>query len=335
MASDIPRLRYILPKFRHGYTAMMKTLASSLKYAASDPTQFRLHVLEYGRQYGVKATLEAFHIGRRTYFDWQYALVSSHGRLAALVPKSTRPHLTRRMQMDERLLTFIRSVRETYGRVGKQKLKVLVAAYAQSLGIPGYGATKIGKIIKRHHYFFDPPHRQRTSRFIRLRTRRSPRGVKPGYVEMDSITLYVNSHKLLFITLVDVVTKVAFAQRVTSLSAKQALKVLQEFQAIYHLAIHTVQTDNGSEFLAGFHAYLVQQGITHMFSYPHTPKVNGIVERFNRTLQEEFIDRCDAWWYNPSLGDQKLVKFLAWYNQTRPHTSLNYQTPLTCAQQYI
>lgn len=138
----------------------------------------------------------------------------------------------------------------------------------------------------------------------------------------------------MFITLVDVVTKVAFAQRVSSLSAHHSLQVLREFQALYQLTIHTIQTDNGSEFLADFHAYLDREGIAHIFSYPHTPKVNGMVERFNRTLQEEFIDRCDAWWYDPSLGDQKLIKFLAWYNQTRPHTSLNYQAPLTYAQQY-
>lgn len=187
MPSDVPRLRYLLPKFHRGYTAMMKTLASSLKYAASDPTQFRLHVLDHGKQYGVAATLAAFHVGRSTYFDWQHRLVSSQGRLSALIPHSTKPHRTRSMIVDDRLLAFIRSLRETYGRVGKQKLRVWLSAYAQSLGIPSYGATKIGKIITRHRYFFDPPQRQRRCRFIRLRTRRSPRGVKPGYVAMTAL----------------------------------------------------------------------------------------------------------------------------------------------------
>lgn len=334
MPSDVPSLRYVLPRFRHGYNAMMKTLVSSLKFATSDVAKFRLHVLEHGKHYGVKAALEAFHVGRSTYFAWQHALTKSQGRLVFLIPKSTRPHHTRTMVVDEQLLAFIRSMRETYGRVGKEKLKVLVAAYAQSLGIPGYGATKIGTLIKRNHYFFDPPKQKHKPRFVRTRVRKLGKDINPGYVEMDSIVVYVNSTKLLFITAIDVVTKVAFAHRVASLTASAALKVLHKFCATYTIPIYTIQTDNGSEFLGVFHAYLEAHAIAHLFIYPHSPKVNGIIERFNRTIQEEFIERCEAYWHNYQLGDQKLLKYLAWYNGKRPHASLNYLSPLEYTQRY-
>jgi len=335
MAPDTLKLKYVLPKFHHGYNAMMNTLASSMKYESSDPTKFRLHVLEYGKKHGVKATLDAFHVGRSTYYEWRQAFTKSQGKLVSLVPHSTRPHTTRSMQVDPQLLDLIKSVRTEYGRVGKDKLKILVSAYANSLGISPYGSTKIGKIIKRNNYFFDFTRKKNRHSFSRSRVKRVSKDVKPGYIELDSIIIYIGTTKLRFITIVDVVTKFAYAERVKSGLSAHTVKVLESFRSRYKVAIHTVQTDNGSEFLKDFHDYLENQCIAHLFTYPHSPKVNGVVERFNRTIQEEFIERCEAWWTDPLIGDQKLVAYLSWYNEVRPHASLKYLTPLKYAEQYI
>lgn len=251
MSHETDCLRYVLPRFHRGYNRAMKTLASSLKYEHSDPAKFRLHVLEYGKTHGVKAALEAFHVGRSTYFEWKQAFTTSRGKLVSLVPQSTRPHKTRRMEVDERLLTFIKSVREAYGRVGKTKLKILVAAYAGSLGVSGYGSTKIGKIIKGNHYFFDFKRSKNRAAFSRNRVRRVGKDVKPGYIELDSIVVYAGTTKLRFVTIMDVVTKVAYAERVKSGLSHHTVAVFQRFQSNYAIPIHTVQTDNGSEFLKG------------------------------------------------------------------------------------
>ena len=333
MPSDIPRVRYRLPNFGSGYNAAMKTLASSLKYADDDPHQFRLHVLKHGKKYGVNAVVEAFGVSRRTYFLWQKRLKDNKGRLVSLVPKSTRPKRLRSMSVDVRLLECIRSIREEYGRIGKEKLVVLVDAYAKSLGISGYGATKIGKIIKRNHYFFEQKKRTRVIQARRERMKRSPRNVPPGYLEMDSVHVLIQGTKLIFVTVIDVTTRIAYAERVKSASSYNAATVLQNFQRQYSTQVHTVQTDNGSEFLGDFNHYLEQSQIKHMFSYPRSPKINGYIERFNRTLQEEFIDRCDAWWYDKAAADQKLIKYLKWYNAERPHASLKYQSPLVYLNQ--
>jgi hypothetical protein len=86
MVSDVPGLRYLSPKFARGYTATMKTLTSSLKYAQSDPAQFRLHVLEHGKRYGHASAIAAFGISRRTYFNWKKTFTISQGKLASLIP---------------------------------------------------------------------------------------------------------------------------------------------------------------------------------------------------------------------------------------------------------
>jgi len=237
------------------------------------------------------------------------------------------------MLVDSRLTTFIKSIREQYGRIGKDKLKVLLDAYADSLGIEGYSAGKIGKIIKRNNYFFDVPKQKHKLRFSRSRVRRVGKDIRPGYVEMDSVIVWGNGVGLRLLTVMDVVTKVAYAQRVKTGAAKNTIKVLKAFELRYHLPIHTIQTDNGSEFLGEFNKYLESKGINHLFIYPRCPRVNGAIERFNRTIQEECVERCD-WQIDVLKGDEQLVQYLNWYNTKRPHAALNYLTPQKYAALY-
>ena len=332
MSVEQVRIRSLWPRAK-AYNAGMKTLASSLKYADADPHQFRLHVLKYGKKHGVMAAVEAFGISRRTYFVWQKRLKDNQGKLVSLIPQSTRPKCTRTMLIDARLLELIKSVREQYGRIGKEKLAILVDAYARELGVESYSAGKIGKIIKRYNYFFDRKKLTYKSKAARQRTKKSPKGAPPGYLQMDSVHVWLHTRKLIFVTVIDVATRVAYAQRVKNNSSEMAKQVLCSFQECYSTRVHTIQTDNGSEFLGAFHQYLDEQSIKHIFSYPRSPQVNGYIERFNRTLQEEFITRCDYWSFDLPKADHKLAKYLEWYNATRPHASLKYQPPLAYQQQ--
>ena len=334
MVSDVPRLRYVMPRFGRGYTASMKTLASSLKYAESDPAQFRLHVLAHGKKHGALAAVEAFGISRRTYFNWKKTFAQSQGRLSSLIPGRTCPKRTRVMVVDQRIVEFIRELREEYGRVGKHKLKVLADAYATSLGIESYGATKLHKIVKRHHFFFDPPKKIRKLRFQRQRVKYAPKVSTPGYVELDSVHVVISTTKVVFITIIDLATRVAYAERVPSATSRAAIQVFLHFQQFHAINIHTVQTDNGSEFLGDFHEHLEQQQIKHLFSYPRSPRINGTIERFNRTFQEEHVERTIEWWCDQEAARAKLTKYLQWYNGTRPHASLGLTPPLVYLQTF-
>jgi len=110
-----------------------------------------------------------------------------------------------------------------------------------------------------------------------------------------------------------------------SLKAKEAFI---EFRNSYKYKVRVVQTDNGSEFLKDFDEYLETLSIKHEFIYQKHPKVNGVVERFNRTVQEEFIERNDEYMYNPEKFNQKLTNYLIWYNTKRPHYSLGQVSPM-------
>lgn len=325
--SDVPKLRYVLPRFKPGYNRAMKTLISSLKYESSDPAQFHFHVLEHGAKYGVESAVSAFGISRRSFYYWKKQLGES-GRLASLVPRSTRPRRTRRMLVDDRLVLFIKELREAYGRVGKYKLKVLLDAYAQTLGVRSYSPGKIGKIVKRYNYFFEKTKRVRKLRFQRERVKYAPKIVTPGYLEIDCVHVMVSTQKIVFVTIIDLATKVAYAEAVQTASANNTSLVLSHFMSLHNIKVHTIQTDNGSEFLGDFHNYLEGLDIKHLFSYPRSPRINGVIERFNRTFQEEHVERTMEWWCDKEVASLKLTKYLEWYNSVRPHASLHYQTPL-------
>lgn len=330
MPSDCHRAVYTLPRFsKRNYAVLMKTIHTSLTFDTSDVAKYRFHVLTIFYKHGLKAVQDAFEVKKSTLYDWKRTYEGSGKRLASLVPKSTRPKTTRSMIIDWRLESFIRSFRETYGNLSKYKIKPFLDEYAKNLGVPSYSNGKIGKIIKRRNYFFEAKRKVRRRKApLTARLKRSPRESLPGYIETDSITLYVLGKKLYFISVIDVVTKFAFCKLIPTLASRYTKEALEEFRGLYTYRLRVVQTDNGHEFLGEFQHHLEEERLLQYFIYPRSPKINGVVERFNRTVQEEFINRCDELYFDLEAFSQKLTNYLTWYNTKRPHHSLKLETPV-------
>lgn len=337
MPSDFHHIEYVRPKYsRKDYHALMVSLRNCFSFEESNIAKFRFRVLEHYYKYGWKAACDAFKVKKSSLFNWKNTYEKSGKKLNSLVPKSTRPKNLRRMTVDMRLFNFIKEMREQYGRVSKYKLKIFLDEYAKSIGATSYGYEKIAKIIRRNHYFFDPPKRQKKKvKPLYPRLKRSPKQTTPGYLEMDSITLWIAGRRYCFITVIDIFAKFAWCKLTRTLSSRTAKEALLEFRKQYPHQIREIQTDNGSEFLGEFDLYLREGNIPHQFTYPRSPKVNGVVERFNRTIQEEFLSRCDDLYTGDMESfDQHMVNYLTWYNTRRPHHSLKMQTPLQVLQQF-
>lgn len=335
MPSDFKRVRYLRPKLsRKSYHIEMKALSDAMALEISDVAAFRIHVITHYYKYGLRPTLDAFNLKKSTFHEWKRTYERNGRRVIALVPQKTRPQHVRQMETDWRLVSFIKEMRKEHGNMGKSMLKPFVTAYAKKLNIAPIGETTIGKIIKRRHFTFEKkvyPQKQE-NKFKKLRTRKSPKVKTSGFVQMDSIVVYVNYEKHLFMSVIDIYTKFAHVTYVQDLSSKTARDVFKQFQELNPTPIHTVQTDNGSEFLKSFHIYLEEQKIKHQFIYPRMPKVNAFIERFNRTIQEECILRNDEIYYDQQAFAKKLQKYLYWYNYQRPHASLKYMSPMTFIQ---
>ena len=337
MPARFNHLRYLFPKVSRGaYHALMIDLRNSLGFEQSDIARFRLIVLDHLYQYGWKAASDAYKVKRSTLFDWKRRFEQSGKKLSSLVPRSTRPHQRRQLKTDMRLNALIRSIREEHGNLGKVKLKPFIDAYASSLGIGSYGIAKINKVIVRNHYYFDRPRSKKRKKTGITRIKRTPTQTLPGYIQMDCITLWVLGKKVCFITAIDVFTRFAWCKKVPSLTSYQARLAFEEFTSQYPHLVREVQTDNGSEFLGEFDSYLEEMDIPHHFIYPRSPKINGTIERFNRTIQDEFLSRSDELYSHQWDRFQvKLTGYLTWYNTQRPHHSLKLKTPLHTLQIFL
>lgn len=315
----------------------MKSMQDSFAMEISDVASFRIHVITHYYKYGFRPTLEAFKLKKSSLYNWVNAYEKSGERVIALVPKKTRPKQVRKMETDWRIIDFIKEMRQEHGNIGKSMLKPFVVAYAKKLGISPIGETTIQKIIKRKNLTFEKKvyAKKQANKFKKLRVRKSPKVTAPGFIQMDSIVVYINYEKHLFMSIIDIYTKFAHVVCVDNLSSATARRVFQEFQDLNPNKIHTVQTDNGSEFLKSFHEYLEEQRIKHQFIYPRMPKINSYIERFNRTIQEEFILRNDEIYYDQVAFTRKLTKYLFWYNYQRPHASLNYMSPMNFIESKI
>lgn len=90
--------------------------------------------------------------------------------------------------------------------------------------------------------------------------------------------------------------------------------------------IRAIQIDGGSEFKAEFESYCQEQGIQLVVLPPHSPKLNGMVERLQRTYRDEFYACVDTGHRVPAVA-AALHQYEHTYNHVRPHQALRYRTP--------
>jgi len=96
--------------------------------------------------------------------------------------------------------------------------------------------------------------------------------------------------------------------------------------------IKAIQVDGGSEFQDAFERECQKRGIELFVLPPRSPKLNGHVERAQRTHTEEFYEVTASSFDLSELKD-KLLEWEKVYNTVRPHQALGYVTPLKFLEQ--
>lgn len=154
-----------------------------------------------------------------------------------------------------------------------------------------------------------------------------PEAAYPGaLVELDTIHFVLADGSRLYIyTLIDLFSRFAYAQAVPKIGAKPSVSFLRKARRAAPFSFGTVQTDNGPEFSTWFTHECVRLGISHRHSRVRRSNDNAHIERFNRTVQEECLDRTAH-----TLEDfgTALKEYLPEYNGSRLHMGLDFQTPL-------
>ena len=296
----------------------------------------RVKILKFWQEYGLEAAKSAFGAKRSTLFQWKKTLADSGGKIDSLNPGRQARKRTNKREINFNLLREIKRLRlEVCPNMGKAKIKVFLDKFCRKNNLPTYSESKIGRIIKDKKIYH---HRQKVSHFGKIKTivrqkkLRKPKELlvkEPGeLLEIDTIVKFVSGLKRYIITAVDTFGRPAFALAYTRANSANTRDFFHKLETVMPFPVRAVQTDNGSEFHLYFRNYLKERQITHYWNYPGRPYRNGHIEKFNRTIQEEFVDQNESLLADPDVFNRKLIDWLLWYNTERPHWSLKLSSPI-------
>lgn len=147
----------------------------------------------------------------------------------------------------------------------------------------------------------------------------------PGsLVEMDTIHLMQTQNTRMYVfTALDVYSRWAWARAYPKIGAGVGVRFFNYAQKQANFTFQTIQSDHGPEFSTHFTDRI---GINHRHSRVRRPNDNAHVERFNRTIQTELLNKLSP---DPRQINKALPEYLKWYNEERHHFGLNLETPLS------
>lgn len=300
----------------------------------SQEAKQRLKWMDYYRKcQNAAQTCRYFGIAPKTFYYWKKRY--NPWQLESLESRSRRPKKTRDWEVSRFQEFRILALRRKYLRYGKEKLKILYEQeYHEKIS-----SWKIQRVIEKHQLYYQPAkivklRKKRRQNQAKKRITELKRELRTGFlIALDTIVIYWNGLKRYILTAIDVHSKIAFARMYAGKGAKNTTDFLKRVHYLLEAKIENIQTDNGSEFAGDFRRAAQELGLNHYFSRVKTPTDNPVDERFNRTLQEEFIAlgnmTTDCQTFN-----RELTEWLIEYNFKRPHQALDYETPVEFHYKY-
>ena len=169
---------------------------------------------------------------------------------------------------------------------------------------------------------------------------------EPGFVHMDTIIGPTTECPVVY-TARERNSRLSWAMVSQERNSAAAAQFLKHITNTSPLKVHTILTDNGSEFKKDFAAVAPELGLQHRHTRARHPQTNGMVERFNGLLKEG-VEASRSWWcggsrdrntdgekiclenYGIPLPDHRVHRMqadidrhLLWINCVKPNRQLN------------
>jgi putative transposase len=148
-------------------------------------------------------------------------------------------------------------------------------------------------------------------------------------VEMDTIHLMVDKKKRIYVfVLIDVYSRWVYVKAYEKMNSKLMLEFVREAQRHASFQFLMLQSDHGPEFGKWFVTQIQKK---HRYTRIGKPNDNSHVERFNRTVQEECLDKVPR---DVHSLNEALQIYIPYYNETRLHLGINLKTPVQMVPRY-
>ncbi|MGH2611823.1 MAG: integrase core domain-containing protein [Rhabdochlamydiaceae bacterium] len=288
-----------------------------------------------------KATATALHFGitRKTFHKWLARFKQED--IFTLEEQSRAPERKRHREITREEEHNIILLRRKNMELGKKKLKVL---YKKEYG-EDITTWKIECVIRARKLYPDPKkhkirHQKRQKAKLKVRmheVKDTIKGIQEfGFLwHIDAIIIWWYGQRRIIFTALEDKTKIAYARVYTTNTSSYSHDFLKRLMYLVEGKVAIMHSDNGSEFAGNFEKACEQLHILQIYSRPHTPKDNPALERFNNTIQREWLDFSEVGLDEIQEANEDLTTWLIKYNSYRPHASLDYLTPLEYAQQHF
>jgi len=319
-----PTLARLLPKAA-GAARDLKPSSREARKRAAAVVWHGLH------RSNVSLTARHFGLSRSTVYDWLKR--DREGGARPFEDRSRRPKRVRQPTWSPELEARVLELREANPRWGKDVLAPILRREGVEVSV-----SMVGRILSRLRRqgrllpatTADPC--IKSALYVRPYARRKPRDYVPqapgDLVQVDSADVRWTGLTQIYkhFSARDYVSRWDVLGVYGRATATTAASFLEELLERMPFAVKAIQVDGGSEFKAEFEAACAAKGL-HLFVLPpRSPKLNGRVERAQRTHKEEFYQVIE-----PPDGLQDLRPRLLLqeqrYNTYRPHQALGYLTP--------
>lgn len=208
---------------------------------------------------------------------------------------------------------------------------------------PRFGYRRIHALLKREDFKINLKYVYRLWKQQNLSLpKRRPRkmrakatiGIVPKATRPNQVWTYdfifdqtLSGRSLKMLTLIDEFTRECLAVEVgISIKSERVRRTLQKICAEKGNP-ELIRLDNGSEFVGkAVNEWLAENGIKPVFIEPGKPWQNGKCESFNGKLRDECLSR--EWFSSVREAQVVIESWRKFYNEERPHSSLEYLTPL-------
>ena len=230
--------------------------------------------------------------------------------------KSSRPHHHPK-QLKEEVVNQIVSLRIKTKRTSEvvhrhllnEGIKVSLNSVRRT--IDRHGLMKKRSKWKRYHPPVDRPY-----------------PLKSGdLVEIDTIHRMIDEKKRLYVfVMIDVYSRWVYAKAYARMNGRTTLRFVREAQKNISFKFEMLQSDHGPEFSRWFTSNIQKN---HRYTRIGKPNNNAHIERVNRTIQEECLDKIPN---DVKKINCELKKYLQYYNYERLHLGISLRAPIQLIQ---
>lgn len=222
-------------------------------------------------------------------------------------------------EKDAPVINAMKELSRTYPRFGSRRIRI----FLQRTGLT-VGKERCSRLWAKAGLQI-PKKRRRKAAGTRLRPL-APAAINSVWSYDFVHDACANGQKLKCLTVVDEFTRECLAIDVgSSFRSSRVIEVLSRLMRI-HGAPRYLRSDNGPEFVSKkLLAWVAAESLEIALIDPGKPWQNGTNESFNGKFRDECLSA--EWFRNRMEAKVVIEDWRVHYNEVRPHSSLNYQTP--------